>query len=259
MSNGEEQIFEAGRRRILQAAASALLVSALSSKAAWGQGRPAALDAWETRLRALNEDVLSGGASASDWLRQVEQLNGSVSVSELARHIDLDGAVKSFTYGAAFPHFADIVLPGDAGQPNHRRAWTTRVIGVRKGAHALPHVHNRWVEAHLVMAGSFQIRTYDRLQDLPEAVVLRPVRDDMSKVGDQILMSDRHENCHWFIAQRQPSVSFYVSVMGVPPDADARGQNVDHTFVDPTAPAQSDGTIVAPTLSFAAARAKFDP
>ena len=258
MTNLSKEPIQLDRRRTLKMAAHTALISALALDTAWAQGHPAVMAEWARGLESINESAHWGAVAQEHWLTEVERLNASVPVADLAQYIDLDNAVRAFTYATAFPEFASVTLPDTAGRSAGARAWTTRLIGVRRGASALPHVHNHWVEAHLIMSGSFQIRTYDRVLDLPDAAVLRPVRDDLASVGGQVLMSDERENCHWFVAQEDRSISFFVSVTGVPAEAQSPNQ-LPHTFVDPTVAAQSDGTIVAPALSFADARAKFDP
>jgi hypothetical protein len=89
--------------------------------------------------------------------------------------------------------------------------------------------------------------------------VLRPTQDGEIGVGDIISMSDRRDNQHWLVAQRDRSMTFDVGIVGLPASwsygHEANAFNM--IFVDPTAPLERDGTILAPILNFDQAREKF--
>jgi hypothetical protein len=133
------------RRAILRVAAATILIKDLATSQAWAGGRLDDLNRWAVELAALNAEVHAGHLSPAGWLQQVEAMTRRLPLSELAAYIDLDQATRDFSYAAAFPNFANITLPAEIVRSTG--GWATQVIGVRRGAHALPHVHNHWVEA----------------------------------------------------------------------------------------------------------------
>ncbi len=250
---------ELSRRSLLETAAGVLLISSLNVRSAWARGRPTVMDAWARDVVRLKEELRAGRVDVLAWQQGIEHANRSVPVNEISAYLDVDALTREFTYSSSLAEARDPVLPaeviGEAGM--HR--WFVRVFGLRRGGAIIPHVHNNMVSAHLVISGVFHARTHNRVQDLPKSVVLRPTRDGRIRVGDVISMSDRRDNQHWLIAQEDRSMTFDVGIVGVPASwtygHEANTYNM--IYVDPTVPAELDGTIVAPTMTWEAASAKF--
>ncbi|MEZ5959710.1 MAG: hypothetical protein R3C30_04685 [Hyphomonadaceae bacterium] len=249
----------ADRRVVLKTAAATLLINAVSK--AWASERPVALDRWARELVGLNAALREGSIAVSEWQTRVEILNTSVPVADLARFLDIDHLTRRFTYSSNLADIVDPVLPADVLGAEGRRNWFIRVFGMRRGGAVIPHVHNNMVSAHLVLSGSFRARTADRLRDESDAVVLRPTRDGVVHVGDILSMSDQRDNQHWLVAQEDRSMTFDVGVVGTPASwgygLQANAYNM--IFVDVDRPADRDGTIRAPVMSFEACAAKYAP
>lgn len=245
------------RRGFLRAAAAAALLGYLTDDRVWAGGIPSPMDAWGKRLLELNDGVKSASIAPAAWLEEVKKLNTSIELQQLAQYLDIDAAVSRFQYASRFPDFATLKLPDELMQGVADSAWTLRLVANRKGGVALPHVHNHWVESHMIISGAYRARTFDRLEDMDEAVILRPVRDALVKPGGFVEMSDERENCHWFDAEEDRSISLFISVMGVETAAAAIKNFRPHFFVDPTAEPRGDGALVAPVLTLSEARAKF--
>jgi hypothetical protein len=247
------------RRDILSSAAATLVIAALANDAAWGRGRPAALDAWARELVALKDDLRAGRIDVATWQARIEALNAVVPVTDLISYLDIDALTNRFRYPSLLADTADPVLPAEIVGVDGMQHWFVRVFGMRRGGAIIPHVHNNMVSAHLVLSGSFRARTHDRVRDLADAVVLRQTRDQMLRPGDIISMSDVRDNQHWLIAQEDRSMTFDVGIVGLPASwaygLEANRYNM--IFVDPDRPPQRDGAIVAPILTFEQAVAKF--
>jgi hypothetical protein len=250
---------EASRRTLLEIAAATLLIGALGKRSAWAGGRPAAIDAWAHELVGLKEDLRSGSVDVLGWQSRVERLNRAVPLDALVAYLDVDALTRAFRYASPLAEVADPVLPAEIVGAAGMRRWFVRVFGMRRGGAVIPHAHNNMVSAHLVISGSFHARTHDRVQDVADAVVLRPTRDGIIARGDVISMSDRRDNQHWLIAQEDRSMTFDVGVVGLPPSwaYGHRGNRYNMIYVDPTISPERDGTIVAPTLTWEEASAKF--
>lgn len=248
------------RRAALQGiAAASVLLAALSRSSAWAGGRPAALDSWARVLIGLNGDLAQRRIDVLQWQDRVTALNSSVGLSELVAYIDIDRLTREFRYPTLLAETADPVLPPEVLDPASRKQWFIRVFGMRRGGAIIPHVHNNMVSAHLVVSGSFHARTHDRVDDVPDAVLLRPRLDGLLKTGQSISMSDRRDNQHWLVAQEDRSMTFDVGVTGLGASFayGHKAGSYNMIFVDAGRRPERDGMIVAPVMTFEQCAAKY--
>lgn len=251
---------DASRRSFLQGAgAGAVLIAALAGSRAWAGGRPEPLARWAREMRDLNERLGRGELTVTDWQARIERLNTSVAVDDLVAWLDIDRLVREFRYPTRLADVADPILPADLVAPDARRTWFVRVFGMRRDGAIIPHVHNHMVSAHLVVSGAFHARTHDRMQDLDDAVVLKPSIDRRLARGEIISMSDRRDNAHWLIALEDRSLTFDVGVVDLAASWPYRlaANRYNMIFVDADAKPQVDGLVVAPVMSFEACAAKY--
>jgi hypothetical protein len=238
------------RRELLATAAATLLISTLSGAQAWAGGRPRDMDQWARSLADLNREVLAGHVTVTQWQARVARLNTSVPLHDLTRYLDVPQVTRGFKYPSRLADHADPVLP--AAIVGDRHHWFVRIFGMRKGGAVIPHVHNEMVSAHLVISGGFHARTFDRVKDLKDAVVLRPSINRALRPGEIITMSDVRDNAHWLDALSDGSMTFDVGVVNTPP-ARAYGltaNDYNMIFVDAGRRPERDGLVVAPVMSF---------
>jgi len=230
------------RRELLTA-----LIAAVATQPAWGSEAPSAITTWLCAVRALREALAAAEIDQAAWIEGVERANAIVPLEELAAHIDLDR--MRLPNRPALSAFEDLESPEHDG--------FTRVFGMRRGATLLPHVHNGMVSTHLVIAGAFHVRTHDRVEDLDDAIVLRPRRDEIVRPGGMITMTDADQNHHWLVAVEDRSFTLDVAVFGLPHTHRQPARFENTVLIDPTAPADCNGLIVAPILDVASSIAKF--
>lgn len=249
------------RRNALGTLVAALTIAAVSPSRSWSKGRPPEVDAWLRGVRDAKAAVQAGSISVRVWQAEMERLNSAVDVAALSAALDIDALVRRFAYDSALAETVDPVLPSEIIGAAGMSRWFVRVFGLRRGGAIIPHVHNNMVSSHLVIAGRFRARTHDRIEDLPkrDAVRLRLTRDASLGVGGVITMSDLRDNQHWLVAEADRSMTLDVGVVGLAASRayGLRANDYNMIFVDPTGPTESDGTVVAPTLTFDEARAKF--
>lgn len=245
------------RREVLGTSAAALLIGMLAQTPAWAGGAPRALDVWARELVGLNEALRDGAIGVAEWQRRVEALNGGVDVAALTRYLDVETLTRDFAYRSRLADIVDPVLPPEIA--GDKRQWFIRIFGMRRGGVVIPHVHNNMVSAHLVISGVFHTRTANRVRDVEDAVVLRPTRHEDIGAGGVISMSDVRDNHHWLLAREDRSMTFDVGVTGLAANREygheANRYNMIH--VDADQPAERDGTVIAPTMSFEACVAKY--
>jgi hypothetical protein len=249
------------RRALLGTAASTLLLGALSSSSAWAGGRPDVMARWARELVALKDALRGGQISVIEWQRRIDRLNRSVPLSELTAYLDIERVTRGFPYDSDLADAADPLLPAAIVGAAGMRGWFIRAFGLRRGGAIVPHVHNNMVSAHLVIGGGFHARTYDRVGDTPDGVLLRPASDRQVRTGGMVTMSDQRHNAHWLVATADRSMTFDVGIVGLPPSW-AYGhvaQSNNMIFVDPTVAPQRNGTIAAPVINWDQARARFAP
>ncbi len=249
----DETITDPDRREVLATAAAVVLIGAVAGpRAAWAGGKPADLDRWARALVDLNDAVAQGRLPVREWQTRVARLNTSVPLADLARYLDVEETTRRFRYPTRLAETADPRLPPQVLDPHRHRSWFIRVFGMRKGGAVIPHVHNAMVSAHLVISGEFHARTFDRVKDLKDAVVLKPSIDRALRPGEIITMSDQRDNGHWLDALADRSMTFDVGVVGARPSwtYGLKANEYNMIFVDAGVRPERDGHVVAPVLTF---------
>src|SRR5262245_41349065 len=202
---------------------------------------------WLTRHDEIARALARGEIAPAHWQAEVESLAAKADPAQVIaetkqavlrkagrggdndpiRHNihfhDENGALRSFAFGAVLFVFD-----------------TENVI--------TPHAHRNMVSAHMVVEGEFRVRNFDRVRDEDGAVVIRPTRDGIMRVGEVSTMSAAHDNVHWFVPRAPRATTLDVIVDGI-------GGAKPRYVIEPVDPvrgqALSDGTIRAPYLSFA--------
>ena len=246
------------RRDFVNAYFATALFSVLSVRTARAAGSTNAVTAWLCEMVTLKDLLKAGYISATDWQTRIEQLNTRTPLSDIVDWLDIDQMASRFSYATRLAEFDDPPLPSAIIGTSGMQGWFFRAFGMRRDGGLLPHIHNGMVSAHLVVSGSFRARTHDRLEDLDDAVVLRPVRDAVLRPGDILTMSDARENQHWLRALEDRSMTLDLGIYDVPGTIRRLPAWLNSTIlIDPTGRAERDGTIVAPVLTFAQAASKF--
>jgi hypothetical protein len=111
-----------------------------------------------------------------------------------------------------------------------------------------PHAHRNMVSAHMIVEREFRVRNFDRVRDEDGAVVIRPTRDAVMRLGEVSTMSTARDNVHWFVPRGVRATTFDVIVDGL-------GAARPRYVIEPVDPVRGqvlpDGTIRAPYLTFA--------
>jgi len=240
------------------------LAVAVPLLAAWRTGAAAAiarsaLDGWARNVVALNRGLAAGEVGLSYWQDHIAALNTSLPVGEIVRYLDIDRLTEHFTYPTRLAQTADVHFPAAVDVKGVKRPWFMRVFAMREGGAVIPHAHNNMVSAHLVVRGNFHARTFDRVSDEADALMLRRSLDRLLSPGEIITMSDDRDNAHWLVSQRKPSMTFDVGMVNI---SDTRqylvpANEYSMIYIDPTHKPESNGLIRAPVITFEQAAKKF--
>jgi hypothetical protein len=202
---------------------------------------------WIEGQQDIAEGLAHGRLTGRQWALEVERLAGEIDVAELMAAVDRS---EIRTAGAPFhndPQKRFVRFLDETGRPR-RLAYGAALFDFAPHNVVTPHGHRNMVSAHLVVAGRFRVRNFDRLGDEPGAMRLRPTRDYVAGPGEVSTMCSERDNIHWFVPKGGPARTFDVLVSGLDP-----GQP-DHLVeaVDPVRARRSeDGSLVAPIIDFA--------
>ena len=186
------------------------------------------VQAWAVRTYELCHDAQGRKIAPGEWQRQVEALYSRVPLPDLLQAIDFDRLASGMTLPDNRAEALHAPFPQVEGVP---RVFATKVFGMAQGRAIVPHGHRNMASMHLVLKGEFHLRHFDRVEDQPEHLVLRPTIDRTSKPGDLSSISDERDNVHWLVATKGPAYTFDVIISGLNPE---RGFNwkMDHVDVN---------------------------
>ena len=229
------------RRDLLGAfTAYALLAELGASRAA---RRTRSTRAWLDRQEDLARGLAGGTLDSESWRREVESLGREVDIERL-----IGDALPSPAARALPTHPARRILRyRDADGRIRQQRYGVLLFQFDRTSVITPHGHRGMQSAHLVVQGKLRARTYDRVGEVPGALVLRPAGDRHLDTGEVSSIGPVRENVHWFVPLGEPAATFDVVVTGLEPD----GPDYELQPVDPLGGADlGDGTLRAPLLGF---------
>jgi hypothetical protein len=247
------------RRELITLISNVVLFSTMTNEIAWAGGMPLSFKQWLAAIVGLKEDLIAGRINVLQWQDKIERLNQSLPTDDIYSYLDIENLSKKFEYKTNLADMADPLLPREIIGEKGMKQWFVRIFAMRKGGAIIPHVHNNMVSSHLCISGSFHARTHDRIQDLEDAIVLKPTMDGTLKKGKIISMSDQRNNQHWLIAREDRSMTLDVGIVRLPQSWEygIKANEYNMIYVDPTPKPQKDGNIIAPILNWEKAAKKF--
>lgn len=211
---------------------------------------------WLRPLAQLCRDLKAGTLTAEAWQDGIARLWASTDLTELLKDLDLDRLLAGLELPEGLAGVRDVPLAAPAGLPVR---FGHKVFALRRGAAVVPHAHNNMVSAHLVVQGTFHVRTFQRLRDEDGALILEPSIDRTFRAGEVLTMSDTRDNVHWLVATSERACTFDTPVSELSPGkryaTAANRWGMIH--VDPSARPGGDGTLRAPVITFEEAIRRF--
>lgn len=234
------------RRTLIGSVLASFAIAALAREAR-GAASPGRARAWIAGQQDIAEALAAGRISGLRWAAEVERLAAEIDVAELTALVGRARLVPAGAPDHNDPQKRFVRFLDESGRPR-RRAYGAALFDFAPTNVITPHGHRHMVSAHLVVAGSFRVRNFDRLRDEGGAMVIRPTRDYVARPGHVSTMCAERDNIHWFVPRGGRAATFDIVVSGL--DAGAP----DHLIqtVDPLgARALGDGTLLAPLIGFA--------
>jgi len=208
---------------------------------------------WLKTVNKLGREAQQQTLRQVEWQALIEKLFSKVDRDDLMQSIDFDRLTKNVTppdNGARSLRFR---LPHVDGLPT-RYVFGKQIFALKKGRSVVPHGHNNMATAFLVLKGDFRGRHYDRIEDLPNSIVIKPTIDRTFRPGENSTISDYKDNVHWFQAISGPAYLFNIHVFGVTPYSNRQTGRV---YLDPNGEKLAGGLIRAPRVSYKRAHALY--
>lgn len=232
------------RRALIAGVLTAFPVYALLGQST--AARAGSVRAWIRHHDAIAHALADGSLSPVAWKTEVARLAESVDVTELlsetqkARRRPIGRALESY------PDKTSVTFLDEDG--NRRRLrYAAALFHFRPTDVITPHAHRHMASAHMVVEGAFRVRTFDRVRDDTDAIILRASGDAVLGTGAISSMSSDRDNVHWFVPSGGPAATFDIIVSSL--DAGAPPY-----LIQPVDPVRGttlpDGTLRAPLIGF---------
>ncbi len=200
--------------------------------------RPVAAQ-WFKQLHELGLDLKGQTLSSVMWQEQVEALFGKCDLPELLKFIDFEKLTTNIAYREQGEISLRAVFPQVEGLPTNL-VFGHQVFALKKERSVVPHGHENMATAFLILQGTFHGRHFDRLEDAPEHMVIKPTIDRPFRAGEHSSISDEKDNVHWFKATSDTAFIFNIHVNGIVPN-----RRTGRVYIDPQGEALSGGRIKA--------------
>lgn len=205
---------------------------------------------WQNQIALA---LAAGELTPLAWMGEVERLAAEVDLSELMAVVNRSRLTAAGEPNHNDPRKRFVRFLDETGEPR-RLAFGAALFDFEPQNVITPHGHKHMVSAHLVAAGQFRVRNYDRLRDEGQAMVIRPTRDYVAAVGQVSTMSSARDNIHWFVPHGGPATTFDVIISGLDPGQ----EEYEIRAIDPLGGRElADGSIAAPIIGFAESSARY--
>lgn len=201
---------------------------------------------WLAELNSFSLDLKGKKLEPLQWQKQVEQLFSKVDLPELLTFIDFEKLTKDVKPKERGELSLRARLPQVEGLPTNL-VFGHQVFALNKDRSVVPHGHDNMATAFLILKGDFRGRHYDRLEDEPKHMIVKPTLDKSFGPGTCSTVSDLKDNVHWFQATSERGFIFNIHVMSVVPGRTGR------VYIDPDGEKLSGGRIKARKIDHAEA------
>jgi hypothetical protein len=209
---------------------------------------------WVTELNEISADVKSEKLKQVLWQRKVEDLFAHVDLPDLLRLVDFDRLTKNLKIRDKGETSLRFGFQKIDGVPT-KLVFGKQIFALKKGRSVIPHGHNNMATGFLILKGKLQGRHYDRVEDQPKHLIIRPTVDRKFDAGESSTVSDYRDNIHWFTALSEDAYIFNIHVLGLKrPGPRLRTGRV---YVDPEGEKLKGGLIRAPRLGYSEVKDKY--
>lgn len=247
-----EDNHQSRRRFNAQALGSLLTFSLLETLARYdlfaAEVRPQAAR-WLAEVNQLGLDLKGTAIDQLAWQKKVAELLVAVDLPDLLALVDFDRLTANVNFAERGERSLRLTFPKVDGLPTEL-SFGKQIFALRKGRSVVPHGHNNMATAFVILKGQLRGRHYDRLQDEPGHMLIKPTIDRTFGPGECSTVSDYKDNVHWFAALTEPAFIFNLHVLDVNPSPT---QPTGRVYIDPEGEKIAGGLIRARRIGFAEA------
>jgi hypothetical protein len=233
------------RRSFNQQALSGLLTYCLLETAfrhdLWAESIKPDMARWLAGVNQLGLDLKGEKIDQQAWQKQIEELLVKVEMSELLKLLDFDKLTAKVNFADKGERSLRFSFPKVEGVPSEL-SFGKQIFALKKGRAVVPHGHNNMATAFIILQGEFQGRHYDRKQDEPGYMLIKPTIDRKFQPGECSTVSDYKDNVHWFTALSPTGFIFNLHLLDVRPQTKLETGRV---YVDPEGEKLAGGLIRA--------------
>ena len=238
------------RRRLL----AATMTCALLGRAQRAFALPGTeLQTWIDQQQELADALATGQIQPTAWCEEVEGLARQVNLPALLAAAKASAEEAKQGEAGNDPQKRVVRFIDASGKPQ-RLGFGVALIDFQPQNVITPRGHRNMVSAHLVLEGKVRIRTFDRVRDDKNAMVIKPAGDVVAGPGQISTMCSERHNVHWLVPQDGPATTLQIVIDGL----SSKGARSEVIALDPIGGrVLKDGSIVAPVMSLDAAGAKY--
>ena len=223
------------------------LLETLFENDAFGQEVKPVTGKWLTEVNQVCRDLKDEKVRQVIWQEKVEELFSKVRLEELLELVDFERLRKNLKIKAKSETSLRFNFKKTEGAPS-RLVFGKQIFALNKGNSVIPHGHNNMATAFLILKGNLHGRHFDRLEDQPKHLIIKPTIDRKFKPGEHSSVSDYKDNIHWFEALTDNSFIFNIHILGLKrPGAKLPTSRV---YVDPEGEKIKGGLIRAPRSNY---------
>jgi hypothetical protein len=201
---------------------------------------------WLSDVNELGRQVRGQKLPEVAWQEQIEKLFAQVNLPDLLELIDFDRLTRGIKMADRGALSLSFKFPKVEGLPTDY-VFGKQIFALKQGRSVVPHGHNNMATAFLILKGDLRGRLYDRLEDLPDAYIIKPTLDRKFTPGQCSTISDQKDNVHWFEALTEPAFIFNIHVFNVTPGL---GQPTGRVYLNPLGEKLAGGKIKAPHIDY---------
>lgn len=201
---------------------------------------------WLADVNQLGTDLKDEKLKQLEWQKKIKELFSQVELPELLKLVDFDKLTKNVAMPDHGARSLSFKFQEIEGVPT-KLVFGKQIFALKKDRSVIPHGHNNMATAFLILKGDFQGRHYDRLEDLPEHMLIRPTIDEKFGPGGCSTVSDFKDNVHWFKSLSESAFIFNIHVNNINPKA---SEATGRVYLDPNGEKLSDGRIKARLIGY---------
>lgn len=209
--------------KLLQTLTSVAFLDTLFRQQLLAKPVQATANRWLKDLQTMCRDLRVHSISPLEWQKQVEAFHHKLPLEDLLNLIDFENSIKDFAYPDLGVVTKNTKFPKISGI-SENQSFIGRIFGMQKDRAIIPHGHKHMTSCHRVLKGEFLLRQYDRVEDRPQTMVIRPTIEEIARTGSFSSISDQHNNVHWLVAQSKRAYTFDVIVA----DLDEKPTEIDN-------------------------------